>query len=556
MITAIKIENFKKFHYADFSVSRPISLFVGQNNGGKTTALQVVSLWSFLITQWKQKKGGGTAKQRVGAPVTRPEIHPAPVLEIANLWTGGQVREKKETSKNVKIKITLQGVNDDDGKAWEYGVEATFGNKELLYANPTDVSADIPEEVGKIFHLPPLSGVQTEEAKIDPGAQLRAIGEGRPGEILRNLLLDLHDNRPEKWEKLVKAARDFFAVEVLPIQYNPTTDPYITVYYRSLIPDGRQQYRMEISSAGSGFLQFLLIAAFLLAHDNAILLIDEPDSHMHIFLQRSIFEWLQKMAMEEKAQIIISTHSEVLINSSGIEHLITFFSSQPKPLQSKSSQLMSALSEVSPLSIINAEWKGKIIYIEGESDRKLLTSWADSLNHPAKNLLADAYFHSMGTNDIACAKKHFEALQSVVGRSIKGLVLRDGSTTRTQGGLPEGLICEYWELNEIENYLLHPVTLMDFVENHGLGGLFGIPKRNQAEQYLRQHLTPAYFSDPHNNTGDLGGKKGSDFLESFFSELGVGLAKSDYWMIAQTMKPQQIFPGVKAMLEVLRSFLS
>ena len=554
MITSVKIENFKKFLSADFMISQPISLFVGQNNGGKTTALQAISLWSFLIMQWKQKKGGGSAKERTGAPVTRAEIHPAPVLEITNLWTEGQVRKKMRGSENIKLRITLRGVNEGTRKPWEYGVEATFGNKELLYANPIDVNAEMPDEVGKIFHLPPLSGVQTEEPKIDPGAQLRAIGEGRPGEILRNLLLDLYDHHPEKWEKLIKASKEFFAIDVLPIQYNPVTDPHISVFYQSVAPRSKQQYKMEISNAGSGFLQFLLIASFLLAHDNAILLIDEPDSHMHVFLQRSIFEWLQKIAVEEKAQVLISTHSEVLINSSGIEHLITFFGSNPKLLKSKNHQLVAALSEVSPLAIIHAEWKRKIIYVEGETDRKLLVAWAEALDHPVKSFLLEAFFYPLGTNGIGKAKKHFSAIRSVISGEVRGFVLRDGNVTKTEGNVP-GLICEYWKLSEIENYLLDPETLMGFVENFGFGGLFGVPKREEAREYLTKHLSPAYFSDPHNNTQDLGRKKGSDFLSEFFDGIKISLGKSDYWKIAQTMSSDRIFPGVKEMLDALKLFL-
>lgn len=554
MIKEVKIENFKKFGVASFEVNQPVALFVGQNNGGKTTALQAISLWSFLITQWKQKKGGGTAKMRTGAPVTRTEIHPTPVLEIANLWTEGQVRKKVKGSENIKITITLKGVNDRTGKEWEYGVQATFGNKELLYANPVDVKAELPEEVGRIFHLPPLSGVQTDEPKIDPGAQLRAIGEGRPGEILRNLLLDLSDNQPAKWETLTQAAREFFAIDILPIEYNPATDPRISVYYQSESKKDKQRYKMEISSAGSGFLQFLLIAAFLLAHDNAILLIDEPDSHMHVFLQRSIFGWLQKVAAEEKAQIIISTHSEVLINSSNIENLVTFFGEHPKPLRSKSNQLVSALSEVSPLSIIHADWKGKIIYVEGDSDRKLLIAWAEALSHPAKKLLSEALLHPMGTNDFGAARKHFCALESVIDGSFKGLVLRDGNVSRTTTS-PQNLICEYWSLPEIENYLIDPPTLISFVENFGLGGLFGIPKGQEAKKYLTEHLSPAYYADPNSHTSDLGQKKGSDLLADFFSNLKIKIDKADYWRIAQQMKPEKVFPDIKSMLDKLHTFL-
>lgn len=557
MITTVEIENFKKFESAKFNISHPVSLFVGPNNGGKTTALQAISLWSFLILQWELKRGNSSARKRVATPVTRNTIHPVPTLEIADLWTEGQVRVKGKTSENIRIRIKIKGRDDETALPWEYGVEATFANKELLYAKPIDIDLPIPSEIGKIFHLPPLSGVQTEEPKIDPGAQLRAIGEGRPGEVLRNLLLNLHEKFPDKWIQLVAAVKDFFAIDILPIRYNPVTDPRISVYYQSVAGAARASYKMEISSGGSGFLQFLLIAAFLLVHDNAVLLIDEPDSHMHVFLQRAVFDWLQKTAIQEKAQIIISTHSEVLINSCGIENLVTFFGANPKELKAKSSDLISALSDVSPLAIINAEWKGKVIYIEGDSDRKLLMAWAEALNHPVRIPLSQTYFHAIGTNSASKANKHFSVLRSVItNKKVSGFLLRDNdATTPNANGLAQGLKCVNWALPEIENYLLHPEALIEFIGGQGYGPLFASTGKTNAEKYLSKHLTPAYYSDPHNNPRDMGKKKGSDFLEEFFTDIGVPLNKPDYWRIAHSMTADQVFPDVKTMLDDLQSFL-
>lgn len=64
-------------------------MFVGSNNGGKTTALQAIALWSFLIQEWKETKGkdiGSKAQKRPGASVTRNAIYAVPVQEMKFLW--------------------------------------------------------------------------------------------------------------------------------------------------------------------------------------------------------------------------------------------------------------------------------------------------------------------------------------------------------------------------------------------------------------------------------------------------------------------------------------
>ncbi len=61
MIKKITIKNFKKFESAPYEMNpSAVSLIVGPNNGGKTTALQAIALWSFLIQKWNEAKGKAT----------------------------------------------------------------------------------------------------------------------------------------------------------------------------------------------------------------------------------------------------------------------------------------------------------------------------------------------------------------------------------------------------------------------------------------------------------------------------------------------------------------
>lgn len=164
MITKIVIENFKKFEKAEIDLGFCSILFVGQNNGGKTTALQAISLWSFFIKRWQTEKGESKARRRAGLPVARNTISATPARDIKMIWHNGEVQDEK--SKKIKVIITAYG-KDREGKEWKYGIESTFANKELLYCKPAeeDITKNIPLEAEKIFHLPPLSGVQTSEKK-------------------------------------------------------------------------------------------------------------------------------------------------------------------------------------------------------------------------------------------------------------------------------------------------------------------------------------------------------------------------------------------------------
>lgn len=552
MITKIVIENFKKFKEAEINFDSSPILFVGQNNGGKTTALQAISLWSFFIKRWQTEKAGSKATDRTGLPITRNTISAVPTRDIKMVWHDGAVRVKGKISENINIIITVYGKNMD-GDAWEYGIECTFANKELLYCRPVDTTKEIPKEAEKVFHLPPLSGVQTTEKKIDEAAQQQAIGEGRPGEILRNLLLSVQVNFPENWKSLKERVRELFQVELYDIRYNPAVDPNIIVEYLPIFPN-KLKMKFEIANAGSGFLQFLLLAAFMYAHNNgAILLIDEPDSHMHTFLQRYVYDWLQEIANKTNSQLIISTHSEVLVNStSNMEQIVTFFGQKPKKFDYDKRKLNEVLKEVSPHSIMNAEWQKKIFFAEGDTDLRILKSFAKALNHKVYQKLDSFsfFFRPYKTNDISRAKNYFQSLQKIIQSELKGFCLRDfvpqGGKTQ---GLPDNFQVESWARKEIENYLIIPEVLLRFIESKGRIGLFKEP----FDKYLKKYLSPAVYNDPlkENIEGN-----GSDFLEKFFSAQKLNIHKGNYWEISEVMKPEEIHKDVKDMLDKLDLFLS
>lgn len=547
MINKIIIENFKKFEKAEIELGRDTILFVGQNNGGKTTALQALSLWSFLAQRWQEKKGKSKAKKRTGTPVPRNEVWASPVKEMRMLWHEGDVQDKK--SKKINLRITAYGEDFSSGEKWEYGIEATYSNRELLFCKPTDHNIQQPQEAYNVHLLPPLSGVQTSEKRLDLGAQLRVIGEGRPGEILRNLLLECHDNRPKQWRELQDKVKELFATELLPIKYTAAIDPDITVYYKMSSPSkNRSRTKLEIANAGSGFLQFLLLAAFLYVHEKAILLIDEPDSHMHVFLQRGMYDWLQGVAQQSNSQLVISTHSEVLVNSTALGQVYTFFGDRPKKPSLNTKNIINALKEVSPLDVINAEWKKRMLFAEGDTDLRLLKEWSKVLGHPVKPELDSVHFYAMGNNSIGKAKKEFSALRDVIETELKAFCLRDGDVSKTRD-LPSGFIAEYWRQKEIENYLIHPSCLLRFIEKK-MGGLGLILK--QAEDYLQDNLPPKTFRDPLSE-GFSG--KGSEFLQGFFSHLKFRINKGEYWEIARIMKKEEIPSEIQEMLDKISDFL-
>ncbi len=539
MITQVSIKNFKKFEHAGYELNASTTLFVGPNNGGKTTALQAIALWSSCIQIWRDKKGSSdkskSITKRPGAPIVQTEVYATPIGDLKLLWFKAITQDEKSARRAIHITVfgTTQGI------PWEYGIELTYHSPEMIYCKPLDYRKSIPEDVDNVFHLPPLSGVQIQEPKMELGAQRHIIGEGRPGEVLRNLLLQVQHKG--KWEELTEIIFNVFQVKLQEIPFNPSTDKNIRVYYRFDSTKSGKGKELEIASGGSGFLQFLLLAAYVYTHENAILLVDEPDSHMHVMLQQGMYNWLKETANKNNSQLLVTTHSEVIINSTSADDIYAVFSNSPtKLVEAKNKKhLNDALKKVSTVEILNAQEKKYILFAEGDTDLRLLARWATVLHHCSRASLLDVFFSPTKNDQSTAAIEKFTSLK-LIEPDLKGLFIRDKVQKITED-YPKGLDITYLSRTEIENYLIVPDALKRYIEKE-LGPIHA----EAAQHYLTEHLAPALFKDPLKN--DFNGK-GSEFLEKFFHHIGYKLNKGNYCEIASVMTPDEIHSDIKNILD-------
>ena len=195
------------------------------------------------------------------------------------------------------------------------GLEFDYANEESFYCRPLRLSEDrnpkrmpVPEAAGqvRIAFLPPMSGLAATETRLDHGAVNVRVGEGRTAEVLRNLCHGIHEEGT-RWADLVDRIQDLFAAELRPPRYIAERGE-IAMSYR------KRGIELDLSSAGRGLQQTLLLLAYMYANPGAVLLLDEPDAHLEILRQRQIYQLLADTAEASGSQIIAASHSEVLLN--------------------------------------------------------------------------------------------------------------------------------------------------------------------------------------------------------------------------------------------------
>jgi predicted ATPase len=560
MITKVRTRYFKQFTEQEFDLAEHVIL-AGPNNSGKTTLLQAITVWYLALQKWRERRGpesGSKARQRTGVPLTRQEFTALPLREMNDLWTDtltglrtDELLAGQRLGQPRVLTLEVEGATPEG--PWRLAFEFRYQNTELVYVKPSAEHIDqLPQAAQDIsvVHIPPFSGIGPEETRYDRPYQDLLIGQGKAGDILRNLLLEVYE-RDDKadWQSLCARVEEIFGYRLLPPRYGGA--PFIVCEYLRGIPrtagkNGLQE--LDIASAGSGFHQVLLLLGFFFARPSTVLLLDEPDAHLHVILQKQVHDLLRSIASRRRCQLVIATHSEVLIDGTNPAQIVSFYR-EPHRLLSDTDreQVREALKRLTALDILLAEPSFGILYVEGETDFNLLKAWARVLSHPLSRWFTKCpFWHSNQGRNPREAKGHFFALRAA-GRDLPGVLLLDGDNR----GLPdrevtaEGLTVERWQRYEAESYLMHPEALVRFIATRGLP-----PLGELAQRFLQDQLPPAVFRNPLGDHAFWESTPASKtILPALFQDVQLPINKEEYYLIAEQMLPEEIPPEVGLKLD-------
>ncbi|MEW5766159.1 MAG: AAA family ATPase [bacterium] len=548
MITKVTIKNFKLFEKQEFELEDVI-LLAGPNNSGKTTLLQAIATWYFGLQRWMEERSRKPrAKKRTGIPMTRKEFTIFPLREMNLLWSGRQTGAKGEGIKPGTPNLIEIGINGKiRDKEWEWSMEFQYANPEMVYARPSkEKTYDIQDEIKslRIVHIPPFSGITAEEPKHDIGYQDLLIGQGRPGEIIRNLLWEVSQDK-DNWDKLKEGINEIFKIELQMPQYS-IGQPFIVCEYRE--EDKRRP--LDISNIGSGTLQVLMLFAFFYARPSTILLFDEPDAHLHIILQREVYDFLKKVSQERGCQLLIATHSEVFLDATDPTRIISMVGRKVKRLVKKveRDQVREALKRLRTIDLTRGNETGGVLYLEGESDERILREWAKILQHPVKKFLEGVFVHHLGGRSLKEAKTHFFALRAVFPE-VKGMCILDGDSRDEpdEEMIREGLKVVRWRRYEIENYLLIPDAIKRYV-NSPL-----IDSKIEEAFWKQVPKNTDLFSD-HVSLTRI--KASDEFLGPLLNNIDFPTPHRDFYLIAAKMKQDEIHPEIQEKLDALKELVS
>jgi energy-coupling factor transporter ATP-binding protein EcfA2 len=493
MIEKVIFHRFKKFKDKIILFKPSIVLLAGANNSGKTTLMQGLAIWEFARTVLEMERGASVlyeGQSHQGFGIGIDEFSPVNVPSLKHLWTNLKPqREDERDGYTLWIDVHWKNNGEHDRNV-KFGLSLA---NDRLFIKTLQSSVPVGEDIPRIAFVPPFAGIVDREPRHTKAIRRKLIGQGLSGAVIRNLLLDLQESNQRKRIELrgdrakipnasLKLLRENDPWELLQtilertFSYGLTIEPFNDVYhshikvhcFRGTRANNRftryPEYNpRDLMVEGSGFLQWLGVFALALDPEYKMIMLDEPDAHLHPSLQKHLVAELSKIADKYKKQILFSTHSPDLIRSYTPEKILHFQGTSPK-------YLVCDVQKVSLLAGIGAEYSPKlnklqevrkVLFVENESDVQLLQIWGRRLQIDLpSNFVVWQYLADHGER-----KKLFNQL-AVEIPGLVGISLRDrddeclGTTdiSLEDKSHPDkadrSLYCRKWRRRYIEGYLL------------------------------------------------------------------------------------------------------
>ncbi len=504
----VEFHRFKQFKSGKIELKQGLSLIVGGNNAGKSSILHGLAVWEFCKTILEFTKGRkawalGPAGQGIGIGIS--EFSPISVPSLKHLWTNLKTQKTHETDGyTLKIKATWKLLNGDE-KYLEFGLSLandrlfikTTGTNLALAELETTTGDPISGVVPRVAYLPPFAGITDKESRSSVAVRNRLIGQGLSGGVIRNVLYDIWQQNKLKrenlrgtkakisnadlqtlrttdpWEILLRALRDLFKISLTVDEFDDRYHTYLHIQtFRanasgSTFTKQANDVSRDLMVEGSGFLQWLSVYALALSPDIDIVLLDEPDAHLHCSLQLELVRYLSDLTLDKNKQVLMATHSTELIKNFDFNSILEVKGGKAIYLgegDQKIAVLAGIGTNFSP-KLHALTQKKRMLILEGEFDEKVLRIWAKINGTPwPENIVVWLWSggHKERRQLFLQLKKDIPDLRAISIRDrdeeadeTVGADLIDKAMTRTG----DGFEAMKWRRRNIENYLMHPAAI-------------------------------------------------------------------------------------------------
>ena len=465
MLTKLTIKNFKRFRDATVVNFEPITVLLGGNNSGKSTVLQALSIFQYCMEVTRKRKNGGfTLDTKTIGP---EEFGALPVAEPTDLWPDS----KPTGAIHIEAKFS-------NGATISFEIKMSFNRFSITPALHGAAGKLI--EATKVRYVPIHSGLALREGFLLAPERAERRRELQHGSVIRNLLWDLKEHNKERWKKLKEILERLYPTATLDVTFDSQVDRFISSEYQDNVL-GRG---LDVVVSGTGYQQVLQIFTGVLSQGSTIVLMDEPDVHLHARLQVEMMRIFADLVENEGLQFVLASHSPHLISAAPVGSLRAMIEGKAHPFATEPEQmdLLDTLGAFDRMEIVPLLRTKSVVFVENRDDRNYLELFARKLWGEARTRklwdgLSFLYtYQEPLSSDVKRLARQVKDLLNAPGlsqlhggRQAKFLVIGDRDYRSASGvkkakkelgmkakgeGFKLDLRCSIWSRNEIENYLL------------------------------------------------------------------------------------------------------
>lgn len=314
--------NIKNFNIPDNqNLGSGLTVIVGENGCGKTSVLEAIALTlleyktdSFNINDMNDPNNETEITIDANNSFKVKGIFPNTEFEAKGFKFIGKTRERNNKNKLLSLTMTDQlyiSTSDEKPKPGSpdlrVSVASSFGIKrynelDVLYLDKNRLY----QTRGGIYN-------NTRFDRIMEDFNFQYYKENNNRENL-NVVLNNKIKKGLKNKFLEEAINKFYDISGYSIKLD-FIDNYLPFKNAKFVIETENNLQVDLSSLGSGYeMLFSLIYSYYMSKQNGktlIILIDEPELHLHPKLQEKFVDFIIEIAKE--SQVILTTHSPLLI---------------------------------------------------------------------------------------------------------------------------------------------------------------------------------------------------------------------------------------------------
>lgn len=300
----IQIQKFKKIDEATITLA-PINIFIGANNSGKSSFIQGIQ---FAVSSCQTLKLKGSSWSRTALrtlSLDSSEYLYTPTKNIEYLYHGRKLTGAKTRDAQKSIEFIFSDTHNASlsiSKGKNGGFTTKLQGKEL-----GELLCDINSPY--CVYIPGLAGIPIHEKYEVPIAVKKSATRGDSNNYLRNVLLHIY-KQEERWGQFLSSVNNIYPNTEITILFDEHVSEFIEVKVL------KENVELPLDSVGNGLLQVIQIFAYIEYFSPKIILLDEPDAHIHPTKQKLLAEELvKKSTINTDLKVIFSTHSRYILDA-------------------------------------------------------------------------------------------------------------------------------------------------------------------------------------------------------------------------------------------------